>query len=137
MSIIQHKLFLIKIGSSGRINQNNSVLTEVNKFLLDKNYEYINHSITTLIDSEIKNLTNPNLGYTIQNQPQYYKFDTRSKYLAISLVYKDYTKSNDQNNSESSFKIPREKEKGLGKPDDVKSLYDSIRSNISEDNKET
>lgn len=136
MSIIQHKLFLIKIGSSGRVNQNNSVLAEINKFLLDENYEYINHSATSLIDSELESLSlNP--GHTKAAHPQFYKSNTGSKYLAISLVYRDYTKIHDQKSSGGSFKIPRTNDKGaqnLGKPENVKSLYDSISTNLSRDN---
>jgi hypothetical protein len=82
MSLTKHKLFLIPI-KDGEIDTSSKVLKEIDKFLEDENYVYVNHSITTLSRDEATS-TDSNLTH-----PQYVKFKTSNTYCIISLIYQD------------------------------------------------
>ena len=122
--MIKHKLFLIKIGESGRINQNNAAISEISKFLKNEYYSYVNHSITTIVDSDVENVAGTT-NHVPNQHPQFFSYKTSSKYLVISLIYEDSTvkESYEKDVGKISNKksIPEN-----SKPIDANSLYDSI-----------
>lgn len=89
MSKIQHKLFKIKV-TNGTIYNNLKVFDEINKFLENNNYIYVNHAITTIFKNDMVNTTN-NVGYKQENfqHNPVYKYEIQATFLVISLVYKD------------------------------------------------
>jgi hypothetical protein len=89
MSKIQHKLFRIKI-TNGTIYRNLKVFDEINKFLENSNYVYVNHAITTIFENNLVN-TSENIGYVPQNLQynQVHKYEIQATFIVISLVYKD------------------------------------------------
>ncbi len=132
--MIKHKLFLIKIGESGRINQNNSAVSEISKFLKNENYTYVNHSITTVVDSDIENIAGQT-AHKPDQHPQFFSFKTRSKYLVISLIYEDSTIVESLN--KDAGKISNKKSiSENSKPITANPLYDIIKNEQEENKKD-
>ena len=73
MSQTKHRLFKVGISDDGKFSFDSSVEKQINDFLAESNYVYINHSITTLTEDSDK------FGNTI----------TVNRFLALSLIYKD------------------------------------------------
>jgi len=89
MSKIQHKIFKIKV-TNGTIYENQKVFNEINKFLENNNYIYVNHAITTIFKNDLVNtLGNPGYKKQEPSHNQVYKYEIQATFLVISLVYKD------------------------------------------------
>jgi len=104
MAQIKHKIFQIPINKSlGKVTEkyDSGVLKEINDFLSEGNKTYLNHTITTVRQNELKSWAKDAIenkevyNKTAYQNPQhkdgfsYYRHVNIDKYIVVSLVYRE------------------------------------------------